>query len=74
MSSHLTWEPGERKKELLPDELKFVLQKRFGYPVSRDFDNSDYWYLRGIEDAGVKGADDLLDAIGRHGTVHVQEE
>ena len=74
MSSYLNWEPVDRPKGTLPDELKFALRKRFREPVDTTMHNSSVPYLEGLRDAGVKGAQALLDAIEKHGEVTVKEE
>lgn len=73
MSSSLEWEPRNRERESLPDELKFVLRKRYGEPVSSIIDDSDLAYLAGLRDAGIEGAEDLIEAINKYGEIHVKE-
>jgi hypothetical protein len=75
MSSNLYWEPTQRPKKDLPDALKFALRKRAsdGH-VEMVMDTNDLQYLYGLRDAGVKGADDLIEAIQKHGEVRVWEQ
>ena len=75
MSSTLTWEPQHREKDSLPDELKFVLRKQCsdGY-VDIRMSESDLAYLRGLRDAGVKGAQTLIEAIEKYESIIVREE
>lgn len=74
MSSTLTWEPAHRKRHNLPLELKLALQKKFGGTVSDRDMGADYVaYLEGLRDAGVTGAQALIDAIEKHDIVTVTE-
>lgn len=74
MSSSLIWEPVVKQKENdLDDQLKFSLRKRYGDPVNLRFNHQDLGYLRGLSDCEVKGADELIEAIKKHGEVLVKE-
>ena len=73
MSLNLYWEPADREANDLPDELKYVMRKRFDGAVDTVFDEGDAHYIQGLRDAGVKGAQELLDAIAKHGSVRVFE-
>lgn len=73
MSMNLYWEPQHRDADDLPDSLKFALRKRYGPCVDTVFTTQDISYLRGLEDAGVKGASDLIEAIEKHDAVRVFE-
>lgn len=62
---------------VLPYELKNVISKRFwgtdgscggGIVVASDVDLE---YLYGVRDAGVSGAQTLIDAISEHGKVSI---
>lgn len=78
MSSTLMWEPiSPNTSKSLPDELKRVISRRLW-----DTDGScgggqvpmgtnDLPYLGGLRDAGVIGANDLIDAINTHGAVYL---
>ncbi len=75
MSMNLYWEPTERAKERLPEELKFALRKRGGGQcVYETMTESEVGYLRGLYDAGIESAMDLIDAIAKHGSITVSEE
>jgi hypothetical protein len=74
MSSSLYWEPVQREEEWLPDELKYVLQKRVGGTVDTVMSERDIPYLEGLRDAGVSGADALIEAIKKHDRVSVHEK
>lgn len=75
MSGHLMWEPADRKKKSLPTTLKWALEKRYGgspndITMSQDHMN----YLHGLLDGGVEGAQELIDAIDKHGSVQLTVE
>jgi hypothetical protein len=76
MSSTLVYEPVVIQKNFgLDDELKFVLRKAFSDGrVNLVFSQKDTDYLRGLRDAGIKGANELIDAINEHEQVRVYEE
>jgi len=77
MSSTLMWRPPHRGKEL-PDALKYALCKRWAdqsiRTVFSNEDGCDMAYLQGLRDAGVDGAQELLDAVKRYGEVEVWEQ
>jgi hypothetical protein len=74
MSSNLCWEPVYRAQKVLPYALKLAMQKRFGGTVrDRNLDGADVPYLEGLRDAGIAGADDLIAAIEKFGTINVTE-
>lgn len=75
MTSTLMWRPVDIRGFDLPSELKRTVSRRLW-----DTDGScgggeasmsaaDISYLEGLRDAGVKGADKLIAAIEKHGTV-----
>lgn len=74
MSSNLAWEPGCRQKNSLPDQLKFVLRKKYGDVVDANMDTDDLPYLTGLRDAGIDGAQTLIDAIEKYDEISVVEE
>jgi hypothetical protein len=53
--------------------LKGILQKRHGGFVNTVFGEDDLAYLRGLADAEVPGAQELIDAIHQHGKIDVEE-
>lgn len=81
MSSALMWRPvvpieGYR----LPNELKYTISRKLW-----DTDGSmgggeviltasDLPYIEGLRDAGTKGADELIEAIKKHGAVILWHE
>ncbi len=76
MSLNLYWRPLAKGQHDLPDALKFILRERFGNGVSfrRVFSATDFDYLRGLTDAKVVGAQDLIEAIERWDQVEVWTE
>ena len=81
MSSTLMWRPAVPKEGYsLPFELKTRLSRRLwdtdgscgGGEVAMD--SSDIPYLEGFRDAGVKGAEELIEAIKKYGTVILWHE
>ena len=74
MSSNLVWEPADRKNHSLPYELKFAMRKHYGEPIDKILTDLEAPYLEGLRDAGISGAQILLDAIEKHDKIHVREE
>ena len=76
MSSNLMWKPViVHDGYCLPQKLKFVISRKLW-----DTDGScgagevviserDIPYLEGLRDAGIDGADVLIEAIKKHGVV-----
>lgn len=72
MSATLKWEPSKRKSQSLPDALKFVLRDKGGVTGERTiFGSENLAYLRGLADAGIEGAQALIDAIDKHEEVEL---
>ena len=72
MSMGLYWRPEKNSTGELPDELKRILQKRYGNPLlGYHLDDCDLSYLIGLRDAGVKGAQELINAIEKHGRIQI---
>jgi len=75
MSSTLCWEPVKEISRTFPDELKRALAKRYsdndgsGGTNQWSMGSDETEYVRGLCDAGVDGAQALLDAMAKHGTV-----
>ena len=66
------WKPNTRSGHDLPDALKFVLRDKMGLMEGeRIFDHGNISYLSGLRDAGVEGAQELIDAIEKHDEVVV---
>lgn len=72
MSANLMWEPAKRKAQSLPDGLKFVLRDKYGWDGNRKiYGPGQLSYLRGLADAGVEGAEELIAAIEKHEEVEL---
>ena len=75
MSSCLVWSPIVKQNENdLPNDLKFVLRKKYGEPINANMDESDIPYINGLIDAGVKGAEELREIIEKHIEVELKEQ
>ena len=75
MSMNLYWRPVPTNKIGLDDALKFALRKRYGGCVGGvTMDYNDIGYLNGLKDAGIDGAETLIDAIEKHDEIYVFEE
>ena len=69
MSANLMYAPSKRDSKSLPDELKFILRDKrhlFEHGGVRTFGPTDREYLAGLVDAGVDGAQELIDAIEQY--------
>ena len=73
MSATLKWIPVINQEGTSLDcQLKFILRDKYHYPaVLNEFDIE---YLSGLRDAGIKGAQELIDAIVQHNAVKIFEE
>ena len=75
MSSTLTVEPTQRKKQNLSSDLKFILRKKFGGTINQQIiDEYDLSYLKGLLDCGITDAQILIDLIGKFGELTLNEE
>jgi hypothetical protein len=74
MSSVLVWEPTDREKTGLSNDLKYVLRKSYGEPISFVLSQGDIPYLTGLKDAGVKDANALIVAIKKYRKITVTED
>ena len=74
MSSTLVWEPLDRGKKELPDEIKYILRKKYGEPVKIVLSECDIEYLQGVKDAGVESIETLIKAIEKYHKIIVEEE
>ena len=72
MSHTLCCRPKVNKCKTLPDALKIILLKNqsVGYTPGT-FDTPDLCYLRGLADAEVEGAEELIELIEKHGEVEL---
>lgn len=70
MSSSLCYEPVDNNPTYISDiGLKQILEKNSGLP--RIMSSIDINYLQGLEDAGIQGAKELIDAIKLHEKIRV---
>lgn len=74
MSSTLTIEPAERKKQSLSCELKFAMKRRYKDGIHRNFSEQDLDYFLGLLDAGIEDAKVVVGMIEKYGTVTISEE
>lgn len=75
MSSNLYWRPFGYGEKALPDELKFVLQKsEYNHNgIDTIIRSHDLPYFRGLQDAGVKGASKIVEALEKYDEVEIKE-
>lgn len=78
MSKNLYWKPVlPNKKYDLPDMLRYVIAKKIwgndGTLTSEgiELDSSIVLYLEGLRDAGVAGAEELIEAINKYEKVEI---
>ncbi len=65
----MTWKPITTEKNYLPDELKFVVESTWEFPVRLSHGLLEY--LQGLNDGGISGAQELIDAIRRYDVIEV---
>lgn len=72
MSTTLTWKPCTKGRPL-PDPFKHVLR---GTRFSQDCEltQDDRLFIEGLAAAGVDGAQQVLDALEKHGTIYLVYE
>jgi len=72
MSANLNWRPVSKQSKTLPDELKFILREYCGIDTSKTIWNKQQIpYLAGLRDAGVKGAQELIDILEKHDEIEL---
>jgi hypothetical protein len=74
MSANLKWTPSKHTGHDLPDALRFALEKNPSGNDRRHFGEASIPYLEGLRDAGIDGAQQLIDAIEKCGDVEVYWE
>lgn len=84
MSSSLYWRPVPKDPPPydVPDDVEGVLRRRYweDWPNSndrsepRELNKNDIGWLEGLRDAGLEGANELIDAIREHGTIRLMWE
>jgi hypothetical protein len=75
MSTNLYWNPVINDDNCITNiDLKHALRKCSAYcHVDITLDNEDLPYLRGLRDAGIESAQELIDAIEENGPIKVEE-
>lgn len=73
MSSNLYWRPVQSAKNDLPDSLKFALRKRFHTLERLPLSYKELGYFQGLLDAGVEGAQEIIDAIEKYEQIELSE-
>jgi hypothetical protein len=71
MSANLCWAPARRLPNYLPYELKVILQAKHGLDGRSIYTHEQTYYLQGLADAGIDGAQELIHAIDQYGQVEV---
>lgn len=71
MSSSLVWHTIPKGKDL-PTGLKWIIEKKFQLPWT--FTCHELSYLNGLRDAGIEGADKLIEAIEKYEEIIVKLE
>jgi hypothetical protein len=72
MSANLYWRPVPKTAHGLPDALKYILQDSQGLEAEMQvFTRASICYLRGLADAKIDGAQELINAIEKHEEVEV---
>lgn len=75
MSATLTLHPAKPKGQDLSDELKFALQNAYeNYSAGLEFGENNLEFFRGLQAAGVKDADKVINAIQKYGSVILKWE
>jgi hypothetical protein len=73
MTTALYWRQVSKNDKRVGDiQLKNLLRNRFGYP--HVLNQSDIDYLKGLDDAGVEGAMDLIEALSKCNEIEIFEE
>lgn len=58
----------------LTSQIKYIFQGKYGSPIKKTLSESDCDYLNGLKDAGVDGAETLIELIDKFGEVEIMEE
>lgn len=76
MSSQLTIEPITRNKTNLSLDLKFILRKRNGDKTVSGMlvQRSDLPYFMGLNDAGIEGAQTVIDFLQEYDECIINED
>ena len=75
MSSNLIWRRAVIDSDGdLSTKMKFLLRKRFGETINTVVCHDDMDYFIGLRDAGIKEAQEIIDAINEHNEILLKEE
>jgi hypothetical protein len=77
VSTNIYWRPINPDKQCLPKDLKYKIARKYwghdgslgGEPVI--IDKTDYAYFEGLKDAGVEGAEEIINAIDKYGEIEI---
>lgn len=68
--TNLYWRPvPDHHAGEIPERLAGILGENYGFPC--ELTDAKLDYLIGLRDAGVPGADDLVEAVHRCGRIHL---
>ncbi len=70
MSATLRWAPADGG-DSLPERLRHVLEKSSWFRGDAVIGESHIAYFRGLEDAGIDGAAEMIELIEKHGMVRL---
>lgn len=75
MVACIYWKPVKSGKCVGDTKLRDCLDKQYELRHSnKELDDTDIKYLSGLADAGVDGAEELIDAIEKHDIIEVSIE
>ena len=70
MSCTLCWKPVAKHSYHISEiQLRNILDKKYGYPAKLNY--GDISYLTALDDAGVNGANELINAIEKHDEIEI---
>lgn len=73
MSSSMYWEPVDRRKHVIPFELKHVIIRKWEC-MPKVLNANDLDYLNGLADGGIISVIRLIEAIEKYGAIELTEE
>jgi hypothetical protein len=73
MSSTLFWTPINEGRRVFADDVKYILRKKFGGAIDATLNENDLGYIRGLNDAGVGGSSEVLEALVKFGSIRIWE-
>lgn len=73
MSQDLYYRPISKKSISVGDfQLRNIIEKKFGYRAVISYISIPY--LEALQDAGIEGADELIEAIRKHDEIEIYIE